>query len=83
MNIQITDKLGLPPGKVIQLVSSLLVNRKPVEGSFDYGFESHGVFLEFGIGVEVDIPIQCYQVGKRKKDNSPIKIIIEKHTAIK
>lgn len=42
MNIQIKDRIGLDEGDVLALVRSLLRNRPPKDGGFDYGFETHG-----------------------------------------
>ena len=78
MNIIVNDRIGLDPKKALEFVSSLLDNRKPENGSLDYGLETHGKFIEFG-GLYSDVPIQVYQSGKRKTAKSPIKIIIEEH----
>lgn len=78
MNITIKDKIGLSAADNLRLVRSLLDNRKPKEGCFDYGFETHyavgGIF-----GDNIPHPIQVYQSNKRKSNESPIIITIEKH----
>lgn len=81
MNIKIIDRIGLEERTILQLVSSLMNNRKPKEGSFDYGFETHGVF-GLNLGIELNHPIQVLQTNKRKSAKSPIEITIEKHTPI-
>lgn len=78
MNIQVKDFVGLSPEDTLKLVTSLIDNRKPKEGSFDYGLETHGVF-EFGLGTKSDHPIQVNQTNIRKSNKSPIVIKIEKH----
>ncbi len=80
MNIKITDKIGFKEKEVLYLVESLFDNRKPKEGSFDYGFETHGV-----VGImlfDLKYPIQVYQTNKRKNEASKIEIVIERHTPI-
>jgi hypothetical protein len=42
MNITIKDLIGLSAEDNMKLVRSLLTNRKPKEGRFDFGFETHG-----------------------------------------
>ena len=79
MNIQIKDFVGLSAEDNLKLVRSLLDNRKPKEGSFDYGFETHGA-IGVVIGIKLNHPLQVYQSNKRKTDKSPIIITIEKHT---
>ena len=81
MNITVKDLIGLSVEDNLKLVRSLLENRKPKEGSFDYGFETHGAI---GIvwGVKLPHAIQVYQSNKRKSDKSPIVITIEKHTPL-
>lgn len=78
MNIKIIDRIGLDERTVLQLVSSLMNNRRPKEGCFDYGFETHGA-----IGISflnsIKNPIQVHQTNKRKSAKSPIEITIEKH----
>lgn len=77
MNITIKDKVGLDEDLVFQLSLSLLANRKPKEGSFDYGLETHGAI---GLTVlDLEYPIQVRQVNNRTSNNSPIHIVIEKH----
>ena len=77
MNMQIKDRIGLDEGEVLALVRSLLRNRPPKDGSFDYGFETHGAIgISLGCSSE---PIQVYQQNKRTSSNSPIIIVIEKH----
>ena len=48
MSIQVKDKVGLSEIDVLALVQSLLRNRPPKDGSFDYGLETHGA-----IGVSI------------------------------
>ena len=81
MNIKIIDRIGLEERTILQLVSSLMNNRKPKEGSFDYGFGTHGAI---GISLIHDFknPIQVWQSNKGKSAKSPIEITIEKHTPI-
>jgi len=82
MNIQIKDFVGLSEEDNLKLVSSLLKNRKPKEGCFNYGFETHGAIgVVFGTN-KLPHAIQVYQSNKRKSDKSPIIIKIEKHTPI-
>lgn len=78
MNITIKDLIGLSAEDNLKLVRSLLENRKPKEGSFDYGFETHGA-IGIVVGIKLTHPIQVYQSNKRKSDKSPIVITIEKH----
>jgi hypothetical protein len=78
MNITVKDFVGLSAEDNLKLLRSLLDNRKPKEGSFDYGFETHGVF-ELISNLHLDYPIQVYQSNKRKSDKSPIVVTIEKH----
>lgn len=80
MNIQVKDKIGLSDVDVLALVQSLLRNRPPKDGSFDYGLETHGA-----IGVSIGVtgaPIQVYQHNKRISSKSPIVIVIERHIRI-
>lgn len=77
MNIQVKDKVGLSEIDVLALVQSLLRNRHPKDGSFDYGFETHGA-MGISIG-DTGVPIQVYQQNKRSSIKSPIIIVIEKH----
>lgn len=80
MNIQVKDKIGLSEIDVLALVQSLLRNRPPKDGGFDYGLETHGA-----IGVSIGVtgaPIQVYQQNKRTSIKSPIIIVIEKHIRI-
>lgn len=81
MNIQIKDSVGFSAEDSLKLVRSLLDNRKPKEGSFDYGLETHGA-IGITMGLFLQHPIQVYQSNKRKSDKSPIVIVIEKHTPI-
>ena len=78
MNIQVKDLVGLSAEDTIKFVSSLMDNRKPKEGSFDYGLETHGMF-EFALGAKLEYPIQVNQINKRKSSKSPIVIEIKKH----
>ena len=77
MNIQVKDKVGLSEIDVLALVQSLLRNRPPKDGGFDYGFESHGA-MGISLGCPSE-PIQVYQQNKRTSSNSPIIVVIEKH----
>ena len=77
MNIQVKDKVGLSEIDVLALIQSLLRNRPPKDGSFDYGFETHGA-MGISLGCPSE-PIQVYQQNKRTSSNSPIIIVIEKH----
>ena len=77
MNIQVKDKIGLSEINVLALVQSLLRNRPPKDGSFDYGFETHGA-IGISIG-DTGVPMQVYQQNKRSSSKSPIIIVIEKH----
>lgn len=81
MNITIKDNIGLSAEDNLKLVRSLLDKRKPKEGNFNYGFETHGAIGITG-GVILPHAIQVYQSNKRKSNKSPIVIIIEKHTPI-
>lgn len=77
MNIQVKDKIGLSESDVLAFVQSLLRNRPPKDGSFDYGLETHGaVGISLGCPSE---PIQVYQQNKRTSIKSSIIIVIEKH----
>ncbi|WP_026627331.1 hypothetical protein [Dysgonomonas capnocytophagoides] len=77
MNIQVKDKVGLSEIDVLALIQSLLRNRPPKDGSFDYGFETHGA-IGVSIG-DTGVPIQVYQQNKRSSIKSPIIIVIENH----
>ena len=77
MNIQVKDKIGLSEINVLALVQSLLRNRAPKDGEFDYGFETHGS-MGISLGCPSE-PIQVYQQNKRSSIKSPIIIVIEKH----
>lgn len=77
MNIQVKDKIGLSEIDVLALVQSLLRNRPPKDGGFDYGFETHGA-IGVSIG-DTGVPIQVYQQNKRSSSKSSIIIVIEKH----
>lgn len=81
MNITIKDKVGLTAEENLKLAKSLIIKRPPQEGSFNYGFETHGA-LGILFGFEWDSPIQVYQSNKRKSNKSPIEITIEKHRPI-
>ncbi len=59
MNIQVKDKIGLSDVDVLALVQSLLRNRPPKDGGYDYGFETHGA-IGVSIG-DTGVPIQVYQ----------------------
>lgn len=80
MNIQVKDKIGLSDVDVLALVQSLLRNRPPKDGSFDYGLETHGA-MGISLGCPSE-PIQVYQQNKRTSIKSPIIIVIEKHIRI-
>lgn len=81
MNIQVKDLVGLPAQDIVNLMGSFLQNRKPTEGDFDYGLETHGVF---GIvtGIKLQHPIEVKQVNKRLSERSPIHIVISRHYPI-
>ena len=79
MNITIKDLVGLSMDDNLNLVRSLMDNRKPKNDSFDYGFETHGS-IGAAFGIELKHPIQVYQSNKRKSNKSPVVITIEKHT---
>lgn len=82
MNIQIKDRVGFTAVQNMMLMTSLLSNRKPKEGDFNYGFETHGVFgTQFNL--ELPFPIQVFQSNKRTSEKSPIQITIERHYPIK
>lgn len=81
MNITIKDSVGFPAEDVLKLVRSLLDNRKPKEGSFDYGLETHGA-MGIVVGIKLNFPIQVRQTNIRKTCKSPIVISIEKHTPL-
>ena len=81
MNITIKDLVGLSEEDNLKLVRSLLDNRKPKEGSYDYGFETHGA-LGIVVGVKLPYPIQVWQTNKRKSAKSPIMITIKQHTPL-
>jgi hypothetical protein len=78
MKITIIDKVGFSAKTNLNLVSSLLENRKPREGSFNYKLETHGA-IDTTFGIDLPYPIQVYQSNKRKTDKSPIVITIERH----
>lgn len=77
MKIKIECNLAGSEEKWLQLALSLIKNRPPKEGSFDYGLETHGV-----LDWNTSYPIQVYQTNKRLSDKSPICIRIEKHTKL-
>lgn len=81
MNIHITDKVGFDPIQTVALVKLFLNNRKPADGTFDYGLETHGLMSKL-VGLELPFPIHVKQLNKRKSDKSPIHIIIEKHITL-
>ena len=81
MNIQIKDLVGFSADDTMKIVRSLMDNRKPKEGSFDYGLETHGA-IGIVFGLKLDYPIQARQTNKRKSDKSPIIITIERHRPI-
>lgn len=85
MTIKITDKIGISEELTLLLVQRLINNRRPKEGSYDYGLETHGLFDNIfdmdGIN-RIKSPIQVWQSNKRKSSKSPIEITIEKHTPI-
>jgi hypothetical protein len=78
MNIQVKDNIGFPIEDTIKLVDSLLRERKPKDGSFNYGLETHGMF-GFALSIKLDYPIQVYQTNKRTSNKSPIVITISRH----
>lgn len=81
MNILIKDKIGLSENDVIGLAISLLKNREPKDGSFDYGLETHGA-IGISMSSTINKPIQVRQTNIRKNNNSPIHISIEEHVRI-
>lgn len=81
MKIEIIDSIGFSPEDKLKLAMSLIENRKPIDGSLNYGFETHGWF-GFVYGNKLNNPIQVYQSNKRKSNKSPIIIVIEPHTTI-
>lgn len=78
MNITVKDLIGLSAEDNLKLVISLLENRKPEEGSFDYGLETHWEIVTV-VGIKLTHPIQVWQTNKRKSNKSPIVITIKKH----
>lgn len=81
MNVQIKDNVGLPIETVLYVVRSLIENRPPKEGSFDYGFETHGAFGIL-LNIKLPYPIQVSQYNKRKTKKSPIIITIDRHYSL-
>lgn len=82
MTIMIKDSVGLNEESTLILVKSLLENRKPKEGSFNYGFETHGA-IGINFNYNLDFPIQVFQSNKRKSAKDRIAITIERHYPIK
>lgn len=78
MKIVIDCKVDITEDVCIKLVESLLENRKPKYGSFNYGLESHGVLDNS----PVDFPIHVIQTNNRKSGKSPIHLKIERHKSI-
>ncbi len=78
MNIQIKDYVGFNEDEIIQLVHSLITNRKPKDGSFNYGLETHGIF-EIYMSDKLPHPIKVWQSNKRISSKSPIVIEKKKH----
>jgi len=78
MNIQIKDSVGFSVEDCFKIAKSLLENRPPKKNSFDYGFETHGVF-GLVTGLSLTFPIQAQQINKRKSEKSPIVIEIKRH----
>lgn len=81
MNIQVKDFVGFSAEDNLKLVRSLLENRQPEDGGFDYGFETHGA-MGFTVGIKLPYPIQVWQSNKRKSNKSPIVISIDRHQRI-
>ena len=77
MKIKIECNLEANEEECLQLALSLIKNRPPKAGSFDYGLETHGV-----LDWNTPYPIQVYQTNKRLSYKSPICIRIEKHTKL-
>ena len=75
MKISINCNLKINEEECLRLALSLIKNRPPKAGSYDYGFETHGVF-----DWNTPHPVQVYQTNKRCSNKSPICILIEKHT---
>lgn len=78
MTIMIKDSVGLNEESTLMLVNSLLLNKKPKENSFDYGFETHGA-IGIYLNYNLDYPIQVFQSNKRKSAKDRIAITIERH----
>lgn len=81
MNITIKDFVGFSAEDNLKLVRSLLDKRKPKDGSFDYGLETHGV-MGIVLGINLPHAIQVYQSNERNSDKSPIVVTIERHTPL-
>lgn len=78
MKITIDCKIDISEEDCIELVSSLLKNRKPKNCGFNYGLETHGVLSYSPVG----FPIHVFQTNDRKSNKSPICLKIEKHVPI-
>jgi hypothetical protein len=81
MTIMIKDSVGLNEESVLLLAQSLLQNRKPLDGSFDYRLETHGA-IGINFNYNLDFPIQVKQTNKRKSAKDRIAITIERHYPI-
>jgi len=77
MNIQIKDHVGLTESECLALAQSLIRNRAPKQGGFNYLGESHGA-IGITLGVNLPYPIWVSQINNRKSDKSPIIIEIKK-----
>ena len=78
MKIKIDCKVDLPEDVCLDLAKNLLKERKPKDGSYDYGLITYGVFEL----TNLKHPIHVMQTNKRLSDKSPIHILIEKHVSL-
>jgi hypothetical protein len=79
MTIHIIDKVGFSETAVLKLAMSLLKNREPQGGTFDYRLESHGGCMGNDSGITLPYPIIVKQSNKRVSERSPIEIIIKRN----
>lgn len=77
MKVTINDSVGFSESEVLKLAISLIENRPPKDGSFNFGLESHGTF-GITVGINLPYPVVVRQSNKRKTAKSPIIIQIEK-----
>ncbi|MNK86386.1 hypothetical protein D3C87_1062970 [compost metagenome] len=82
MKIVIIDKVGLSERSVLEIATSLIKNREPEKGSFDYGLETHGAIGLVDFSGDIKKPIVASQTNRRKSDKSPIEITIEEFKGI-